>query len=117
MQETERLVHSKYLVFILLHFINPNLQSQVYPVSKVDSLLKQGITHIVNQDYDKAELYFDTLNKNFPELPLGNIYLAANKIAKAFDQSEAWVRTTLCRVRTALRQCIEQKMESAGGTA
>lgn len=42
---------------------------------------------------------------------------SSREIAKAFGQSEAWVRTTLCRVRTALRQCIEQKMESAGGPA
>lgn len=38
---------------------------------------------------------------------------SSREMAKAFDQSEAWVRTTLCRVRTALRKCIEMKMESS----
>lgn len=33
-------------------------------------------------------------------------------MAKALDKSEAWVRTTLCRVRTALRDCIERKIEA-----
>lgn len=38
---------------------------------------------------------------------------SSREMAKAFDQSEAWVRTTLCRIRTALRKCIEQKLESS----
>ncbi len=38
---------------------------------------------------------------------------SSREIAGAVDQSEAWVRTTLCRVRTALRQCIEQKLRTS----
>lgn len=38
---------------------------------------------------------------------------SSREIAHHFGQSEAWVRTTLCRVRTALRQCIEQKLNSS----
>jgi RNA polymerase sigma-70 factor (ECF subfamily) len=34
---------------------------------------------------------------------------SSREIAAAFQQSEAWVRTTLCRIRTALRKCIEAK--------
>lgn len=41
----------------------------------------------------------------------------SREMARAFDQSEAWVRTTLCRVRTALRKCIEQKLESTAEPA
>jgi len=37
---------------------------------------------------------------------------SSREIAEAFDRSETWVRTTLCRVRTALRRCIEAKMEA-----
>ncbi len=32
-------------------------------------------------------------------------------MAEAMGQSEAWVRTTLCRVRRALRTCVEGKQE------
>ncbi|MEM9018314.1 MAG: sigma-70 family RNA polymerase sigma factor [Verrucomicrobiota bacterium] len=38
---------------------------------------------------------------------------SSREMAHAFDQSEAWVRTTLCRIRNALRQCIESKMEAS----
>lgn len=38
---------------------------------------------------------------------------SSREIASHFGQSEAWVRTTLCRVRTSLRQCIEQKISSS----
>lgn len=41
---------------------------------------------------------------------------SSREIASAFGQSEAWVRTTLCRVRTALRQCMEHKLNGASGT-
>lgn len=42
---------------------------------------------------------------------------SSREMAEAFNQSEAWVRTTLCRVRTALRKCIEAKLESNPETA
>lgn len=38
---------------------------------------------------------------------------SSREMAEALDKSEAWVRTTLCRVRTALRNCIEAKSEEA----
>ena len=38
---------------------------------------------------------------------------SSREMAAAFGQSEAWVRTTLCRVRTALRKCIEHKIEAS----
>ena len=41
---------------------------------------------------------------------------SSREIAGAFQQSEAWVRTTLCRVRTALRTCIEQKLSASVDT-
>ncbi len=34
---------------------------------------------------------------------------STREMAVALDQSEAWVRTTLCRVRAALRECLENK--------
>ncbi|HRQ88676.1 MAG TPA: sigma factor-like helix-turn-helix DNA-binding protein, partial [Bacteroidia bacterium] len=42
---------------------------------------------------------------------------SSREIANAFGQSEAWVRTTLCRVRTALRHCIEHKLNGAAEPA
>jgi RNA polymerase sigma-70 factor (ECF subfamily) len=39
---------------------------------------------------------------------------SSRDMAQALGQSEAWVRTTLCRVRSALRDCIEAKAETAG---
>ena len=37
----------------------------------------------------------------------------SREMAKAMDKSEAWVRTTLCRIRTALRSCIEERSAAA----
>jgi RNA polymerase sigma-70 factor (ECF subfamily) len=38
---------------------------------------------------------------------------SSRDMAMTFGQSETWVRTNLCRVRTALRRCIEAKVEEA----
>jgi len=38
---------------------------------------------------------------------------SSREMAAAFHQSESWVRTTLCRIRTALKQCIETKITAA----
>lgn len=38
---------------------------------------------------------------------------SSREMSAAFNQSESWVRTTLCRIRTALKQCIETKMIAA----
>lgn len=38
---------------------------------------------------------------------------SSREMAQALDQSEAWVRTTLCRVRSALRECVETKAQAA----
>ncbi len=35
---------------------------------------------------------------------------SSREMSAAFGKSEAWVRTNLCRIRTALRECIERKL-------
>ena len=42
---------------------------------------------------------------------------SSREIADSFGQSDTWVRTTLCRVRTALRQCIENKINGSSELA
>jgi tetratricopeptide (TPR) repeat protein len=83
------LVLSKILSTLFIWLILfANLTAQNYPDKKVDSLLKSGIRYIVNQNYTEAEITFKNLDREFPELPFGKIYLAANKIAEAFDYAE-----------------------------
>jgi len=82
------LVHFKiFLVFYVILFYY-ELPAQVYPDERVDYLLRNGISYIINQDYDGAEVVFNSLDKEYPRLPLGKIYLAANKIAEAYDYAE-----------------------------
>jgi len=70
-------------LFILIFFSFS--KAQFYPDPKVDSLLSSGIENIINQKYDLAKKDFVVLDKKFPELPLGKIYLAAVEIAKSSD--------------------------------
>ena len=79
----------KFLIlsfFILL--LNPDVYSQQYPNAVVDSLMKKGINEIINQKYDDAKEDFSVLNKKFPLLPFGKIYLAATEIARSYDLAE-----------------------------
>jgi hypothetical protein len=90
MQETERLVRFKVLfISFYLFFVNL-LFAQVFPDQQVDSLLQCGIKNIINQKYSEAEETFTQLDTEFPELPFGKIYLAACKIAEAYDYAEAY---------------------------
>jgi len=56
-------------------------------------MLKTGISYIVNQNYKSAEEIFSNLDREYPNLPLGKIYLAANKIAEAYDYAEDFDET------------------------
>jgi len=88
MQEIARLAHSKILTILFIVLIYTELSAQTYPDPRVDSLLRTGIKHIVNQDYTSAKKVFNNLNKEYQHLPLGKIYLAANKIAEAYDYAQ-----------------------------
>jgi tetratricopeptide (TPR) repeat protein len=88
MQETGRLAHSEFILIFFVVLIYCESHAQVYPDARVDSLLRSGINRIVNQEYSSAENAFRTLGEEYPELPLGKIYLAAYKIAEAFDYAE-----------------------------
>ncbi len=90
MQETERLAHcsvlSLKLFFILINFTF----AQELPIQRVDTLLKSGIMNVVNQEYTEANKYFKLLASEYPGLPLGKIYLAASKIAEAYDYKKEY---------------------------
>jgi tetratricopeptide (TPR) repeat protein len=86
MQETGLLAQYKF--FALLILLNLNIQSQTYYDPKIDSLLKSGIEHLINQNYSSSKITFSFLDEEFPGLPLGKIYLASVEIAKSYDYSE-----------------------------
>lgn len=93
MQETVRLALSKIYVSIFIIFIYCESSAQIYPDARVDYLLRTGINFIVTQNYDSAGLIFKSLDQEFPQLPLGKIYLAANKIAEAYDYTKDFDET------------------------
>ncbi|MCW9097996.1 MAG: tetratricopeptide repeat protein [Ignavibacteriaceae bacterium] len=82
------MVRSDILLLLFFILLQTEIHSQVYPDDRVDSLLRTGIRHIVNQDYKGGEEIINLLNKEFLNLPLGKIYLAANRIAEAYDYAE-----------------------------
>ncbi|OGU72891.1 MAG: hypothetical protein A2V93_08910 [Ignavibacteria bacterium RBG_16_34_14] len=80
------LLSNKYFLALIFFCISFSFTTaQVYPDPKVDSLLHSGIEKIINQKYDLAKKDFVILDKKFPELPLGKIYMAAVEIAKSSD--------------------------------
>ena len=90
MQETERLVRCSILFFLInILSVNP-IFGQDYPDKRIDSLLKSGIELIISQDYSSAEANFKHLDAEYPQLPLGKIYLAACSIAESFDFAEEY---------------------------
>lgn len=90
MQETEHLVHYNILFLTFTFLFYTSAFSQHYPDRRIDSLLKSGIQNIISQNYTDAENEFRILNRDYPRLPFGNIYLAAVQIAKAYDYGEQY---------------------------
>ncbi|MFC2102994.1 hypothetical protein ACFLSS_01045 [Bacteroidota bacterium] len=85
MQEIELLVPYKIFFFALSISLTNFHFAQKIPDAKVDSLLVSGIENIINQQYDDALYDFTVLDNDYPDLPLAKIYLAACKIAEAYD--------------------------------
>ena len=98
-----------FLLFVLL--ISFELNAQVYPDATVDSLLRTGIDYIVNQDYKSANECFSELNNKYPSLPLGKIYLAANKIAEAYDYAQEFDDNFIYQNLEAAKQEAQQLEE------
>ncbi|MBU2508038.1 MAG: hypothetical protein KJ799_15135 [Bacteroidetes bacterium] len=80
MLEIEHL--ARYSLLILL-FCSTFLFSQKYPNKSVDSALNRGLHQIVNQEFHSAKRTFENLDRNFPKLPFGKIYLCAVEITKS----------------------------------
>jgi len=79
-----------YKIVVLFLGCARTLFPQQYPDTKVDRLLKIGIESIVDQNYPDAEQKFKQLDESYPELPFGNIYLAAVRIASSVDLGEPY---------------------------
>ncbi len=88
-QETEHLAHYRTFLFPILFFLAQQIGfSQDYPEPRVNALLKDGIIHIINQDYEGAKIFFKALDDEYSNLPFGKIYLAAVSIAESYDYAE-----------------------------
>ena len=87
MLETEHLVRCKFFLFaILFSFILANGSSaQVHPNPEIQQLITSGMDYLINQDFHKARITFSTLQKKYPQNPLGKIFLAATELSIAYD--------------------------------
>lgn len=105
MRATEFSARFNYLLVILLFILNFHTYPQKYPDTKVHNLISQGIEQIINQKYRFAFNTFSQLNNEFPEIPLGKVYLASVKIAQAFDYAEEFDKNYIQKnLKDALKQ-------------
>ena len=102
----------RLLLLLCILTFNPFIYSQVHPSKRVDSLLKAGITQIIVQDYSGAEVFINSLAKEFPQLPLGKIYLAAIKIAQAYDYAEEFDDSFILKNLEEAKEQAEDLIES-----
>ena len=83
------MVRYKSFLFTILFFLAQQTGfTQDYPEPRVNALLKDGIIHIINQDYEGARIFFKALDDEYSNLPFGKIYLAAVSIAESYDYAE-----------------------------
>ncbi|HSW54959.1 MAG TPA: tetratricopeptide repeat protein [Ignavibacteriaceae bacterium] len=106
------MVRSKIILLFFVILTYTECPAQVYPDARVDSLLRAGIHQIVNQNYKSAEQVFSILNDEYSYLPFGKIYLAANKIAEAYDYAqdfdETYILNNLESAKEQSQKLVEQ---------
>ncbi|MHB8579716.1 MAG: tetratricopeptide repeat protein [Ignavibacteriaceae bacterium] len=109
------MVHYKLsFVFLIVALSSPFIFSQSYPDSSVNNFLRKGIKEIINQNYEAATNDFNQLNSNFPNLPLGKIYLAAVEIAKSYDLGEEFNSNFINSNLKAAREQSKELLEKEG---
>lgn len=85
--------------FLEHHLVQESVRGDFTPEQPLVAVLEECLARLPDQQRHLLERKY-TLSES------------SREIAAALGQSEAWVRTTLCRVRTALRHCIERKIDS-----
>lgn len=113
MQGTEPLALFNRFLFLIVFLAFGDILPQAYPVKEIDSLLKAGINCILKQEYSKAENCFIKLDKEYPELPLGKIYIAASSIAKSFDRAEEYDAYTILNNLSIAKDMSEKLIDTA----
>lgn len=73
----------KYLFIII--FLFTNLFAEEISDDKLDKSIREGINYIVSTNYTKATSLFTKILNDYPNLPVGEIYLAATEITKNDD--------------------------------
>ncbi len=76
-----------YSIIAFFVFFN-SLNAGSYPNKNVDRLISSGADYLLNHNYEAAKYKFTELNKLYPKLPLGKIYLAVLEIAVSLEYSE-----------------------------
>lgn len=110
MLETELLVRYS-LIFL---FVIKQLFGQQFPNQKVDSLLNLGIQNILNENYGSAKKIFKLIDKDFSDLPLGKIYLAAAHIAESVDYEKSPNENYIDSILTEAQNQTEILLKSDG---
>ena len=86
--------------FLEHHLVQESVRGDLAPDLPLVAVLEECLSKLPDQQRHLLERKY-TLAES------------SREIASAVGQSEAWVRTTLCRVRTSLRHCIEHKINGA----
>lgn len=82
------LVIARLVLFNIFLFYTINTFSQSFPNKILDRNLSLAIDYTIKQNYNSAELILKKINRDFPNLPVGKIYLAALNITKSIDNAE-----------------------------
>ncbi len=80
--------HSVLYSLIAFFFFYNTLFAGSYPNKTVDNLIRSGVDYLLNHNHEAARHKFSELNRLFPKIPLGKIYLAVSEIAKSIEYSE-----------------------------
>lgn len=109
MRVIERLVLYKFILFFAF---SVTVQAGNFPNKTVDKIINQGADFLLNHNYEAARYKFIELNKLYPKIPLGKIYLAVLEISKAVDYAEKINETKIEKLLNDAKDLSDSLYES-----
>ncbi len=96
---------------VLFILFSLTINAQIHPVAEADSLLRIGLDFMQNAQYDSASATFNMLKEKYPDIPLGEIYLAGLPIIKLSALKKYNIPDSLMDNLEALQDNLEDSLD------
>jgi hypothetical protein len=100
-----------FSLILFISLLGNACMAQQHPIAEVHKLISTGIDQVLLQNYSGAYKTFTDLDKKYPNIPLGKIFLAANQITKEYEFNLPFSEQQILRWLEAAEQQADQLLK------